>query len=205
MSQRFVITATDTNVGKTIFSAALVQALGASYWKPIQAGLEGGTDSETVARLTEVDPIPEAWRLTTPASPHLAAEIDGVTIDEAALTPPDCNGPLVIEAAGGALVPVTRTTLFADIFARWQLPVIVCARTGLGTINHSLMTIESLRYRNVLIHGIVFIGDAMPDSEAIIPEIAGVRRLGRLPSLDPLTPKTLAVAFAAHFEIGDFT
>ncbi|RJF92867.1 dethiobiotin synthase [Sphingomonas cavernae] len=205
MSQRFVITATDTDVGKTIFSAALVQALGASYWKPIQAGLEGGTDSETVARLTGVTPIPEAWRLATPASPHLAAEIDGVTIDPVALAPPDCDGPLIIEAAGGALVPVTRTTLFADIFARWQLPVIVCARTALGTINHSLMTIEALRNRNVPIHGLAFIGDAMPDSEAIIPEITGIRRLGRLPHLDPLTPKTLAAAFAAHFKTGDFT
>lgn len=205
MSQRFVITATDTDVGKTIFSAALVQALSASYWKPIQAGIEGGTDSETVARLTGITPIPEAWRLATPASPHLAAEIDGVTIDPAALMPPACNGPLIIEAAGGALVPVTRTTLFADIFARWQLPVIVCARTGLGTINHSLMTIEALRHRKVPIHGIAFVGDAVPDSEAIIPEITGIRRLGRLPRLVSLTPETLATAFAAHFQSGDFT
>ena len=204
MSRRFLITATDTNVGKTIFSAALVQALGADYWKPVQAGLEDETDSEAVARLAEMRPFPEAYRLTLPASPHLAAEHDGVAIDPSTLNPPATSRPLVIEGAGGALVPVTRDTLFADIFARWQISVIVCARTGLGTINHSLMTIEALRHRDVPIHGIAFIGDAMPDSEAIIPALSGVRVLGRLPRLDPLTTETLAAAFAAHFDLADF-
>lgn len=205
MSARFVVTGTDTGIGKTVFAAALVQALGASYWKPVQAGLEDGTDSATVARLARGGAIlPEGWRLATPASPHLSAELDGVTIDAGALAPPQVAGPLVIEGAGGALVPVTRDTLFADIFARWRLPVIVCARTGLGTINHSLMTIEALRGRGVPIHGLAFIGDPMPDSEAIIPALSGVRRLGRLPRIDPLTSETLAAAFAAGFDIGDF-
>lgn len=204
MSQRFVITATDTDIGKTIFAAALVQAIGASYWKPVQAGLEGGTDSETVARLTGARIFPESYRLKTPASPHLAAELDSIAIDPDALAPPGCEGPLVIEGAGGPHVPVTRTTLFADIFARWQIPVIICARTGLGTISHSLMTIEAIRSRGIPIHGIAFIGDAMPDSEAIIPAISGVKRLGRLPRLDPLTPETLAAGFAANFDPADF-
>ena len=202
MSRRFVITGTDTGIGKTIFSAALVQALGAHYWKPIQAGLAEETDSQVVARLTGAAIFPEAHRLTLPASPHLAAERDGVTIDPDALVPP--SGPLVIEGAGGALVPVTRNMLFADIFARWQVPVIVCARTGLGTINHSLLTIEALRSRGVTIHGIAFIGESVPDSEAIIPALSGVRRLGRLPRIDPLTPEALAAVFADHFDIGDF-
>ncbi|MBB5687475.1 ATP-dependent dethiobiotin synthetase BioD [Sphingobium boeckii] len=234
MSRRFVITATDTNVGKTIFSAALVQALGASYWKPVQAGLDEETDTEVVARLTRHprergDPASsfssgaeakldsrlrgnnkegwihsESYRLTLPASPHLAAEYDGIAIDPLTLDPPTTSGPLVIEGAGGALVPVTRDTLFADIFARWQIPVIVCARTGLGTINHTLMTIEALRHRDIPIHGIAFIGDAMPDSEAIIPALSGIRALGRLPRLDPLTSAALATAFAVHFDLGDF-
>ncbi len=90
---------------------------------------------------------PEAQRLVTPASPHLAAEIDGVNIDVETLAPP--LGDLIVEGAGGALVPVTRTILYADLFARWQIPVIVCARTGLGTINHSLLTIEALKSRGV--------------------------------------------------------
>jgi len=182
-----------------------VQALGASYWKPVQAGLDEETDSEVVARLSGMEPLPEAHRLTLPASPHLAAEHDGVAIDPSALNPPATAGALIIEGAGGPLVPVTRKTLFAHIFARWQIPVIVCARTGLGTINHTLMTIEALRHRSVPIHGIAFIGDAMPDSEAIIPQISGVRALGRLPRLDPLTPATLAAAFTAHFDLADFT
>ncbi|KGB51742.1 ATP-dependent dethiobiotin synthetase BioD [Sphingopyxis sp. LC81] len=199
---RFVVTGTDTGIGKTIFSAALAQASGTPYWKPIQSGLEEETDSEAVARLAGVPIHPEAYRLVTPASPHLAAEIDGVNIDVDTLTPPPGN--LIIEGAGGALVPVTRTTLYADLFATWQIPVIVCARTALGTINHSLLTIEALRARGVPIHGLAFLGDAVEDSEAIIAKISGARRLGRLPTIDPLTSETLATAFSANFDIADF-
>lgn len=199
---RFVVTGTDTGIGKTVFSAALAGALGLPYWKPIQSGLEEETDSEAVARLAGVRVHPEAWRLVTPASPHLAAEIDRVTIDADALVPPP--GDLLIEGAGGALVPVTRTLLYADLFARWQIPVIVCARTALGTINHSLLTIEALKARHVPIHGIAFVGEAAPDSEAIIAALGGVRRLGRLPILDPLTRENLAQAFAANFSLADF-
>lgn len=204
MKPRFVVTGTDTDIGKSVFSAALVQALSARYWKPVQSGLEDETDTAFVERMVPGSTLPEAWRLITPASPHLAAEIDGVTIDPDALVPPPVDAPLVIEGAGGALVPVTRQTLYADVFARWQIPVIVCARTALGTINHSLMSIEVLRARAVPIHGIAFIGDAMPDSEATIPALAGVRRLGRLPVLDAITPEALARGFAAGFDITDF-
>jgi dethiobiotin synthetase len=199
---RFVVTGTDTGIGKTIFSAALAQATGAPYWKPIQSGLEDETDSEIVARLAGVAVQPEAYRLVTPASPHRAADIDGVNIDVEALTPPP--GGLIIEGAGGALVPVTRTILYADLFAKWQIPVIVCARTSLGTINHSLLTIEALKSRGVPIHGLAFLGDAVEDSEAIISAIAGVRRLGRLPIVDPLNGETLAEAFDANFDVTDF-
>lgn len=199
---RFVITGTDTGIGKTVFSAALAGALKLPYWKPIQSGLEEETDSEAVARLAGMPVLPEAYRLVTPASPHLSAAIDGVTIDADALTPPE--GPLIIEGAGGALVPVTRSLLYADLFARWQIPVIVCARTSLGTINHSLLTIEALKSRGVPIHGLAFLGDPMPDSESVIPEISGIRRLGRLPRLASLTPDTLATAFTANFDRADF-
>jgi dethiobiotin synthetase len=199
---RFVVTGTDTGIGKTIFSAALAQATRAPYWKPIQAGLEEETDTEVVARLAGVPIVAEAYRLVTPASPHLAAEIDGVNINAETLAP--SPGDLIVEGAGGALVPVTRTILYVDLFARWQIPVIVCARTALGTINHSLLTIEALRARGVPIHGIAFLGDAVADSEAIIAEISGVRRLGRLPLVDPLTSETLAAAFNDGFDLSDF-
>ena len=188
-----VVTGTDTDIGKTVFAAALARALGASYWKPVQAGTEDGGDAMTAARLG-LHALPEAYRLTTPCSPHRAAEIDGVTIDPTRLTPPP--GRVVIEGAGGALVPVTRELLFADLFARWRLPVVIVARTALGTINHSLLTIEALRARGVSIAGMIFSGDEVRDSQATICAIGGVRSLGRLPLLDPLSAQTLREAAA---------
>lgn len=203
----FVVTGTDTGIGKTVFSAALAGALGAAYWKPVQAGLDDGADADTVARLSGLPAshiLPEAYRLNTPCSPHRAAELDGVTIDPARLTLPACDAPLVIEGAGGVLVPLTRSLTYADMFERWGLPVIIVARTALGTINHSLLTIEALRLRGIAIHGIAFVGDPVPDSEATIAAMGGVRRLGRLDRVDPLDRDTLAAAFARGFAIRDF-
>ena len=202
MSGVFVVTGTDTGIGKTVFSAALSAALGAYYWKPVQTGLEDGSDAGTVARLSGLDRgriLPEAYRLRTPCSPHRAAELDGVEIDPARLVLPDVR-PLVVEGAGGALVPLTRRLLFADQFATWGAPVIVVARTALGTINHSLLSIEALRARGVRVAGVAFVGDAVPDSEATIAALGGVPRLGRLPMLERLAPDTLAHAFAANFD-----
>lgn len=201
-----VVTGTDTDVGKTVFAAALAGAMGAFYWKPVQAGLQGGCDAATVAALgVAADHIlPEAYRLTTPCSPHRAAELDKITINPDCLVPPRQDGWLVVEGAGGALVPVTRTLLFADLFARWGHPVVIVARTGLGTINHSLMTIEALRTRGVAILGIAFIGDREEDSEATIAALARVRRLGRLPHLTTLTAETLRRAFLDEFCVDDF-
>lgn len=179
----FVVTGTDTGIGKTYFASELVRALDGYYWKPVQAGLEDGSDSETVAQRSGLPAdriLSEAYRLNTPCSPHLAAEIDGLEIDVDRLVPPAVDRPLVIEGAGGALVPVTRQILYADLFARWGLPVIIVARTALGTINHSLMTIEVLRARGVEPFGIAFSGEPNPDSEATIAAIGRVRRLGRL-------------------------
>ncbi|GAM01064.1 dethiobiotin synthase [Sphingomonas parapaucimobilis] len=201
-----IVTGTDTEIGKTVFSAALTGALGASYWKPVQAGTdeEGHGDAETVARLSGHPVLPSAYRLKTPCSPHRAAEIDGVTIDRDRLALPQVDGPLVAEGAGGVLVPVTRQMLFADLFAHWGCPVVLVARTGLGTINHSLMSIEALRSRGVPVLGVAFVGEAVEDSEATIAAIGGVKRLGRLPRLPDLTRETLGEAFAANFDIGDF-
>src|SRR5690606_24352537 len=141
---------------------------------------------------------------TTPCSPHRAAELDGVTIDRARLALPPVDGPLVVEGAGGVLVPIADDLLFADLFARWRQPVVLVARTALGTINHSLLSIEALRRRDVPILGVAFIGEAQEDSEATIARIGGVRRLGRLPRIDPLDPASLAHAFATAFRIEDF-
>jgi len=202
-----VVTATGTDIGKTVFAAALTAALDGCYWKPVQAGLDDGSDLERVGRLSGLPAarlLPEAYRLTTPCSPHRAAEIDGVTIDVDALEPPRCDRPLVIEGAGGVLVPFTRQATFADVMARWQLPVVLVAATSLGTISHSLAAIEALRARKVDIRGVAFVGDAVEDSEATIADMGGVKRLGRLPMLDPLDPGALAAAFAANFDLADF-
>ncbi|WP_226018022.1 dethiobiotin synthase [Novosphingobium sp. FKTRR1] len=202
----FVVTGTDTGIGKTVFAAALAGALGAHYWKPVQSGLADGADKDEVARLAGLSAdriVPEAYRLTEPLSPHRAAELDGIAIDPDRLTLPP-QRPLVVEGAGGALVPVTRTVLYADVFARWGLPVIVVARTALGTINHSLLTIEALRARGVPIHGVAFVGEANEDNAATIAQIGKVRRLGCLPVLPDLNPHALAEAFAAHFLRDDF-
>ncbi|CAO1649709.1 dethiobiotin synthase [Parasphingorhabdus sp. NYA22] len=207
MSGAFVITGTDTDIGKSVFAAALTAALGASYWKPVQAGLADGTDSETVARIGGVDPariLLERYRLKIPASPHFSAAQEDIVIGLDDLVLPQVEGPLIIEGAGGALVPVNPDLLFADLFAHWMLPVIIVASTSLGTINHSLLTIEALRSRGVPIHGIAFIGAENVDSEQTICRIGAVRHLGRLPMIDELAPEPLREAFAAHFNIADF-
>ncbi|MGK6320411.1 dethiobiotin synthase [Sphingomonas sp. DT-204] len=207
MNRAIVVTGTDTDVGKTVLAAALAGALGAAYWKPVQAGLDGGSDAERVAALAGLPPeriLPESYRLATPCSPHRSAEIDGIEIDAARLDPPG-DRPLVIEGAGGVLVPVTRNLLYADLFARWALPTVLVARTALGTINHSLLSLEALRARRVPVLGIAFVGEANEDSEATIAAIGKVRRLGRLPLLDPLDRASLASAFAANFDLADFT
>ena len=204
MNFRIVVSGTDTGIGKTVFSAALTDALGGCYWKPIQSGLSEETDSETVQRLGRI-PIqrilPEAWRLKTPVSPHLSAENDGVVLDPGALHPPNTSLPLIIEGAGGLLVPLTRRETFADVFARWQIPVILCARTGLGTINHTLLSLEAMRQRQIPILGVAFIGDERSDTQRTIEEMGAVRIFGRLPRLTPLTPSSLRQALKEHFDV----
>ncbi len=207
MSPRFVVSGTDTGIGKTIFAAALAGTLGARYWKPVQSGLEEETDSEVVARLSGLPAdhiLPECYRLHTPASPHLSARIDGVTIDPDLLAPPDATGPLVIEGAGGLLVPLTEKSVFANVFARWNIPVILCARTSLGTINHTLLSIEALRSRSIPLGGVAFIGAENEESQAIIAAIAQVKILGRLPILETLTRDALRRAFIENFDAASF-
>jgi dethiobiotin synthetase len=197
---RIVVTGTDTGIGKTVFAAGLTQLLDGVYWKPVQAGLDGETDTEAVRRLAGLSPdrtLPEAWRLNTPASPHLAAERDGVAIDPEALVLPSIARPLIIEGAGGLLVPLTRDVLLIDVFARWGEPVVLCARTALGTLNHTLLSLEALQRRGIPVLGVVLIGDAHPDNERTLGAMGSV--LGRLPRLDPLTPQSLEAAFTATF------
>ena len=206
MSTRIVVAGTDTDVGKTVFAAALTAALDGCYWKPIQAGLIGETDSQVVRRLTGLSAdriLPEAYRLSIAASPHYSAERARVEIVAARLTPPDCKRALVIEPAGGLAVPLTRSLLQIDLLAQWKLPVVLCAKTALGTINHSLLSIEALKARAIPILGVAFIGAENADSQRTICEMGGVRNFGRLPALDPLNAITLKQSFAQNFSVAD--
>jgi dethiobiotin synthetase len=207
MIVRIVVTGTDTGIGKTVFAAALAGALDGFYWKPIQAGLDEETDRDTVQRLSGLSQdrlLPEAYRLKTPASPHLAARIDGIAIDPDTLGLPDLSQPLVVEGAGGLMVPLTESITYIDVMARWRAPVVLCARTTLGTINHSLLSIEALQARNIPLLGVAFIGDENMESERIICEMGRAKRLGRLPRLARLTHDTLHSAFAQHFHVDEF-
>lgn len=207
MSRPIVVTGTDTGIGKTVFSAALSGALKARYWKPVQSGLEEETDSQLVARLGGLPAgrvLPELYRLNTPASPHYAARLDGVEIDIDRLVAPEGEGPLVIEGAGGLMVPLNETVTYIDVFARWKNPVVLCARTMLGTINHTLLSLEALRARGIPVLGVAFIGDEMEETQRIIGVMGKVKILGRLPRLDTLDQPSLAAAFAANFQLADF-
>jgi dethiobiotin synthetase len=204
-----IVTGTDTDVGKTVVAAMLVLALDALYWKPVQSGTEGGTDRERVATLTALPAdrfLRERYVLRESLSPHRAAERDGIEIDPASLALPDIEGNrwLIVEGAGGVLVPINRGLLQIELFARWQAPVVVVARTALGTINHTLLTLEALHQRNIPVLGVIFAGDSMPDTEGTIAEFGRVKRLGRLPVLPALDAKSLRTAFEAGFNRRDF-
>lgn len=194
-SLQLVICGTDTDVGKTVVSAWLVQGLGASYWKPVQSGLDGGGDSDRVRALLELPPerlLSEAYRLSQPVSPHWAAEQDGLRIDPDRLALPPCQGSLVVETAGGLLVPLERNWLQIEQLQRWNLPVLLVGRSGLGTLNHCLLSIEALRTRGLHLLGLVLNGPPHPDNPRTLSEISGVPVLAQLPPLAPLNAEALA-------------
>ncbi|MDA9490079.1 dethiobiotin synthase [Bradyrhizobium sp. CCBAU 11361] len=209
MSQKqIVVTATGAGIGKTVFCAGLVNLLGAKFWKPIQAGLEGETDTERVARLGSLPPdriVPERYRLQTAAWHHSSSGIDEVRIKPDSLDVPDTGGqPLVIEGTGGLMEPLNCGSLYIDLLERWRLPVVLCASTTLSTINCSLLSIDALRRRQIVILGIAFVGEKNSDAVAAICEIGRVRWLGRLPWIAPLSADTLQAAFKASFCQDDF-
>ena len=205
-----IVTATDTDVGKTVVSAMLTLAFRGIYWKPIQAGSAEGTDRQHVATMTGLPDEhfrPERHILREPLSPHRAAELDGIEIGAGDLDLPGDIAPdrwLIVEGAGGVLVPLNRGMLQVELFARWRAPAVLCARTSLGTINHTLMSLEALRHRAIDVLGIVFVGDAMPDSERTILEFSRTKKLGRLPILPRLDAASLNAAFESSFDRRDF-
>jgi dethiobiotin synthetase len=204
VKESLFVTGTDTNVGKTVLSALLVSALEAMYWKPIQTGAIEGTDRETVIKLAAIpkaQTLQESYRFGPPVSPHLAAETGGVRIDLARIQPPNnLVRPLIVEGAGGILVPINDSELMLDLAGRLGFPVMIAARSALGTINHTLLTVRALRSATIPIKGVVMIGPRNRDNERSVERFGGVPLVGWIPLLDKISRQALVQVFRDNFD-----
>jgi dethiobiotin synthetase len=179
---KLFITGISTDVGKTIASAIIVEALKADYWKPIQAGDLDNSDSHKIKSLVQSPKskvFQNSYQLTTPASPHFAAEIDGIFIDLKNVIEPETNNHLVIEGAGGVLVPLNDTDCVIDLI-KPDYKVVVVSRHYLGSINHTLLTIEALKNKNLKVAGIIFSGNENKATESLILNKTGIKFIGRI-------------------------
>jgi len=199
----FFVTGTDTGIGKTVVSAILTKALNASYWKPIQAGLEEETDTEFVRRTTgfsDSQIIPERYRLNTPMSPHAAADIDDVKISMDDFEVPNYSTDhLVVEGAGGLLVPMNSQDMIIDLISYLDFPVVLVASSTLGTLNHTLLSIEALRRREISIMGVVLNGPRHQSNRETIQDYGDVGILAEINTIDPLNAETLQETFNNNF------
>ncbi|MBY0428950.1 MAG: dethiobiotin synthase [Alphaproteobacteria bacterium] len=205
MSKQFIITGTGTGIGKTLTSSILMLGLDADYWKPLQSGTP--TDTETVKSLTALPSTrfhPETYAFKHPLSPHIAAEMEGITIDVSRIKPPQTTRPLLMEGAGGLMVPITRNLLMIDLFKSLQAPVILCALTELGTINHTILSVEALRARGIPLLGIIFIGPEMQDTIQTILDFTKTKMLGHIPLLADTSVTSLKNTFNNTFNKNDF-
>jgi dethiobiotin synthase len=205
MPQRFFVTGTDTGIGKTLVSALLCAALDAFYWKPIQTGTREGTDRATVMRIAGVPrtrTFPEAYRFAPPVSPHLAALRAGTRIDLRKIQMPALPGgePLIAEGAGGVLVPINEKQLMVDLMRQLKLPVILVARTALGTINHTLLSLAALRKAGLEVRGVVLSGERNRDNLRAIEYYGKVGVVGSVPKLARINRDTLLKTFQKHFD-----
>lgn len=194
MSQGYFVTGTDTDVGKTVACAWLLLHTQASYWKPVQSGLSEPTDTQFLKNLTGLPDtrfLPPAYELSEPLSPHEAARRDGVEIDLKKLTLPKSGVPLIVEGAGGLLVPLNRDALVIDLAAQLGLPVILAARAGLGTINHTLLSLEALRRRKLDIAGVILNGPRQPHNRQAIEEYGRINIIAEIPQFEFLTKEEL--------------
>lgn len=197
MNQRLFVTGISTEIGKTVISAILTRALKADYWKPVQSGDLYHTDSMKVAEWaqhSQLQVFPERFRLHTPASPHYAAEIDKVTINLNDFELPETEKSLIVEGAGGLLVPLNDQDTMLDLMAHLNIPVVLVSRNYLGSINHTLLSIEALKNRNIPIAGIVFNGPPTPSTEEIILKMSGLKVLFHLPELEAINQATISQA-----------
>lgn len=214
MAKRYFVTGTDTGIGKTTVAALLCAALDAMYWKPIQTGVRGSEDASsdrrTVMRLAGIPAsrtIPENYIFKPPVSPHLAAERAGVRIDLRAVKLPRiaADENLIVEGAGGVLVPINRRETMVDLMRRLKLPVLLVARTALGTINHTLLSVAALRAARLRVHGVIMVGprDRL-ENRAAIERYGDVRVVGYLPWMKKLDRASLLSAFRKYFDRSAF-
>jgi len=197
---KLFITGTSTDVGKTIASSIIVEALEADYWKPIQAGDLDNSDSHKIKSYISNDKTvihENSYKLNTPASPHLAAELDGITIDLKQIAEPKTKNHLVIEGAGGVFVPLNNNDCVIDLI-QTDYKVIVVSRHYLGSINHTLLTIEALKHRKINIAGIIFSGDENKATESIILNKTGLKSIGRIEQ-EPYFDKNVIREYADLF------
>ncbi len=190
----FFVTGTDTDVGKTVVSAWLLAHLDACYWKPVQAGTVPETDTQTVRRLAEAPEdriLPEAYVLKEPMAPHEAARREGISIDMAKLVAPQDDRLLIVEGAGGLLVPLNEKDYVIDLIEDLNLPVILVARSTLGTINHTLLSLEALRRRGLVVAGVVINGPESPHNRAAIERYGKTQVIAEIPRLDTVTRSAL--------------
>jgi len=201
--EKLFVTGTDTDIGKTIVSSVLVKGLNAGYWKPVQAGIEPYTDTEYVKRLTGLNNryfYRESYKLKTPMSPHASAKIDGVKIDLGNIKIPDFSqNQLIIEGAGGLIVPLNESKMIIDLIKYLDIPVLVVAKSGLGTLNHTLLSLMALRSYNISIFGVVMNGEFHSSNKEAIRKYGDIENIYQLPPLKNLNPAELSSAFNHTF------
>lgn len=204
LPQRIFVTGTDTDIGKTTVAAILTAGLGATYWKPIQSGTREGTDTNTLKDLTGLPDTrfcPPVYAFQAPLSPHLAAARENRVIHLEAITLPAQaqTGPLVIEGAGGLMVPLNDRELMIDLIKHLALPVVLVASNRLGTINQVLLSLEALRSRHIPVAGVVLNRGINDEHAGTIEHFGRVSVLGQIPEYPCLGPATVKKYFFRHF------
>ncbi|MDR8392324.1 dethiobiotin synthase [Aliifodinibius sp. S!AR15-10] len=197
------VTGTDTGIGKTVVSAMLTQALSATYWKPIQSGLEEETDTQFVKRVTELPDsqfVKERFQLTEPLSPHASAAIDGVEIKMNDFKLPEFDTEnLIVEGAGGLMVPMNGKDMIIDLISYLDLPALLVSRSELGTLNHTFLSLEAMRERDIEILGVVMNGPKNESNRKAIEKYGNIDVLAEIPSMNELGPESLQECFDTEF------